>query len=133
MISQMTIMVAMKIMMNSSQIGQMTMVFSMMDSSPKILTVCLARKIPIEGSSQVSVWYSSLSGMIKVVYGFSSLVQISSSENIGQTCKVHDASVCTFPLFLTREEATRGLFSRNDGMEFSITVASSCVSPATSA
>ena len=85
MISQMTIMVTMKIMMNSSQIGQMTMVFSMMDSSPKILTVCLARKIPIEGSSQVSVWYSSLSGIIKVVYGFSSLVQISSSENIGQT------------------------------------------------
>lgn len=129
----MTIMVTMKTMMNSSQIGQMTMVFSMMDSSPKILTVCLARKIPIEGSSQVSVWYSSLSGIIKVEYGFSSFVQISSSENIGQTCRVHVASVCTFPLFLMREEPTRGPFSRNEGIEFSIMIPSLRVSPATSA
>ena len=45
-----------KIMMNNNHNGQTTITFSMVEVSPKILTVCLALKIPTIGKLQLSTW-----------------------------------------------------------------------------
>ena len=71
---------------NSSQIGQNIMIFSTTDSSPNIFTVCLARKMPIEGKLHSSTWNLLVSGIIRLSDGDSKFVQTSSSENKGQTC-----------------------------------------------
>ena len=91
--SQMIMAMITKMIRKRSQMGQTITVFSTIDSSPKILTVCLARKMPIEGKSQVWAWYLSVSGSTKLVSGSSSLVQISSLLNIGHTCSMYSASV----------------------------------------
>ena len=44
-----------KMIINSNQSGHLITVFSTMEVSPKMLTVCLALKIPTKGNLQVSV------------------------------------------------------------------------------
>ena len=72
-------------------------------------------------------------GITKVSEASSSLVQISSSEKSGQTCKIASASVWTLPLLRILEVASNLLSNRKDGTLFSRIAPSLRVLPVTSA